>query len=148
MRSRSARSATSNSRRSPPDRGTGIFARMYERRSEPMLPSGRFLRRLGVHALIALGLVAVSLVIGTAGYHAFAHEAWIDAFLNASMLLGGMGQVGDVTTTSGKLFSALFALYAGLMLIGVTTLILAPVLHRILHSVHLEDAEPDESAEG
>src|ERR1044072_4015812 len=100
MRAGPAPAAPTNSRRSPPDRGTGIFARMYERRSEPMLPSGRFLRRVGVHAPLALVLVAVSRVIGTAGYHAFAHEAWIDAFLNASMLLGGMGQVGDVTTPS------------------------------------------------
>ena len=121
---------------------------MYESRSEPMLPARRFLRRLASHSLVALAVVAVSLVIGTAGYHSFAGEAWIDAFLNASMLLGGMGQVGDVTTTPGKLFASFFALYAGLMLIGVTTLLLAPVIHRIFHRVHLEDPEVEESAEG
>jgi len=121
---------------------------MYERRTDPMLPRSRFLRRLAMHSLVALAVVAVSLVLGTIGYHGFAREAWIDAFLNSSMLLGGMGQVGDVTTVPGKLFAAFFALYAGLMLIGVTTLLLAPVIHRILHRVHLEEPEVEESAEG
>ncbi|HEV8357800.1 MAG TPA: hypothetical protein VGQ17_13690 [Gemmatimonadales bacterium] len=121
---------------------------MYEGRSDPLLPTGRFLRRLGSHTLAALGVVLASLVVGTVGYHALAGLAWIDAFLNAAMLLGGMGPVGDIPTTGGKIFAAIFALYAGLMLIGVTTLILAPVLHRILHRVHLEDPDVDESAEG
>jgi len=87
-------------------------------------------------------------VVGTVGYHSLAGLTWVDAFLNAAMLLGGMGPVGDIPTTAGKLFAAFFALYSGLMLIGITTLILAPVLHRILHRVHLEDADVDESAEG
>ena len=121
---------------------------MYERRTEPVLPTSRFLRRLATHGLVALALVAVSLLIGTLGYHSLAHLAWIDAFLNASMLLGGMGPVGEITTASGKLFAAFFALYAGLMLIGVTTLVLAPVIHRILHTVHLEEPDVDESEEG
>jgi hypothetical protein len=121
---------------------------MYERRTQPVLPASRFLRRLAIHGAVALALVLVSLVLGTAGYHALAGEAWIDAFLNASMLLGGMGPVGEITTTSGKLFASFFALYAGLMLIGVTTIVLAPVIHRILHTVHLEEPDVDESAEG
>jgi hypothetical protein len=121
---------------------------MYERRTQPVLPTGRFLRRLATHGLVALALVAVSLLIGTLGYHSLAHLAWIDAFLNASMLLGGMGPVGEITTSSGKLFASFFALYAGLMLIGVTTLVLAPVIHRILHTVHLEEPDVDESEEG
>ena len=121
---------------------------MYEHLTEPMLSSRRFFRRLAMHALVALGLVGVSLLIGTLGYHSLGREAWIDAFLNASMLLGGMGPVGEITTTSGKLFAACFALYAGLMLIGITTLVLAPVIHRILHTVHLEEPDVDESEEG
>ncbi len=112
---------------------------MYERRSDPLLPPPRFLRRLGLHLLGAAGIILTSLALGTVGYHALGEQAWIDAFLNAAMLLGGMGQVGDLPTTAGKLFAAVFALYAGLVLIAVTTLILAPVLHRVLHSVHLED---------
>ncbi|HTL04263.1 MAG TPA: hypothetical protein VL241_00830 [Gemmatimonadales bacterium] len=112
---------------------------MYERRTDPLLPRPLFLRRLGAHLLTAVGLVAASLALGTVGYHALGKQAWIDAFLNAAMLLGGMGQVGDLPSNSGKLFAAIFALYAGLVLIAVTTLILAPVLHRVLHSVHLDE---------
>jgi hypothetical protein len=111
---------------------------MYEHRSEPLLSRLRFLRRLGLHALSASSVVLISLVIGTLGYHELGRQGWDDAFLNAAMLLGGMGQVGEVTTEAGKIFAALFALYAGLVLVAATTLILAPVLHRILHRVHLE----------
>jgi hypothetical protein len=117
---------------------------MYERRSDPLLPPPLFLRRLGLHVLVATGAVLVSLVIGTLGYHGWGRQSWLDAFLNAAMLLGGMGQVGEPATSSGKLFAAIFALYAGLVLILVTTLIITPVLHRVLHSVHLEPDEPGE----
>ena len=121
---------------------------MYEHRSQPLLPPRRFLRRLGAHGAAALALIAVSLVVGTWGYHELGDQAWLDAFLNAAMLLGGMGQVGNVTTTSGRVFAAFFALYAGLLLIAVTTIMLAPVLHRILHRIHVEEAEVEESPEG
>ena len=121
---------------------------MYEHRSRPLLSWRRFLRRLGAHVAAALVLIAVSLAVGTWGYHVLGEESWLDAFVNAAMLLGGMGQVGTVTTTGGRVFAAFFALYAGLLLIAVTTIMLAPVLHRILHRVHLEEAEVEESPEG
>jgi hypothetical protein len=121
---------------------------MYEHRSQPLLPPRHFLRRLGVHGAAALALIAFSLAVGTWGYHALGKQAWLDAFLNAAMLLGGMGQVGNVTTTGGRVFAAFFALYAGLLLIAVTTIMLAPVLHRILHRIHMEEAEVEESPEG
>jgi hypothetical protein len=121
---------------------------MYEHRTHRLLPRRLFLRRLGGHAVVAGSIVAVSLVVGTFGYHEFGGESWLDAFVNASMLLGGMGQVGEVTSESGKYFSAFFSLFSGLILIGVTTVILAPVLHRILHSIHLEDAAQEDGKEG
>src|ERR1043166_1156970 len=71
---------------------------MYEHLTEPLLSSRRFFRRLAMHALVALGLVGVSLLIGTLGYHSLGRGAWIDAFLNASMLPGGLGPAGEVTT--------------------------------------------------
>jgi len=120
---------------------------MYEHQSQPLLPNSRFVRRILLHLLVAFGVVGLSLLIGTLGYHGWGKETWIDAFLNASMLLGGMGQVGEVATNGGKIFAAIFSLYAGLVLIGVATLILAPVLHRVLHRLHLE-AEGDEGREG
>ncbi len=121
---------------------------MYEHRGQPLLPPRHFLRRLGAHGAAALGLIAISLTLGTLGYHLLGDQAWLDAFLNAAMLLGGMGQVGNVTSTGGKLFAACFALYAGLLLIAVTTLMLAPVLHRILHRIHLEDSDEEKDPEG
>ena len=119
---------------------------MYEHQSAPLLSHRRFVRRLLSHLLWACVLVAVSLVLGTIGYHWLGRMSWIDGFLNAAMLLGGMGPIGDVPTNSGKLFAGLFALYAGLVLIGVTTVVLAPVLHRILHIVHLEEADDAKAA--
>lgn len=121
---------------------------MFEHRTHRLLSWRRFLRRLGAHFAAAMALIAVSLLVGTWGYHALGNQGWLDAFLNASMLLGGMGQVGNVTSTSGRIFASFFALYAGLLLIAVTTIMIAPVLHRILHRIHLEDAEVEESPEG
>jgi hypothetical protein len=121
---------------------------MYEHRSQPLLSNPHFLRRLGRHVLWASVVVIISLVIGTLGYHGLGKQNWEDAFLNAAMLLGGMGQIGELTTHAGKLFAALFALYAGLVLIAVTTLLLAPVLHRILHTIHLEEDQPGPKRKG
>ena len=110
----------------------------YERSHQPLATTAVFRRRVAKHILFALTGVALSLAIGTLGYHAFGREAWIDAFVNSSMLLGGMGQVGDVTTVSGKVFSALFALYAGLLFIAISGLLLAPFIHRVVHRFHLD----------
>jgi len=110
----------------------------YEHHRQPLAPIAVFRRRVARHVLLALLGILVSLGIGTLGYHAFGREAWIDAFVNASMLLGGMGQIGDVTTVSGKVFSSLFALYAGLFFIAVSGLLLAPFIHRVVHRFHLD----------
>ena len=98
----------------------------------------RFLRHLGQQTLWAALLVIVSLIVGTAGFHAFAKQEWLDAFLNASMLLGGMGPVGEFSGAPGKLFAALYALYAGLVFLIVAGLLVAPVFHYVLHRFHLE----------
>lgn len=111
---------------------------MYEPRGQPVLPFGAFLRRLLRHAGYGALLVGASLIVGTAGFHWIAGLAALDAFLNAAMLLGGMGPVGDFTRISpgAKLFAAAFALYAGLVFLVLTGLLLAPVFHRVLHRFH------------
>jgi hypothetical protein len=86
----------------------------------------------------ASALVLFSLLVGTAGYHWCAAQPWIDAFLNACMLLGGMGPVGDIVPFGGKLFAGVFALYAGLVFLVVTALVLSPVFHHVLHRFHWE----------
>jgi hypothetical protein len=118
---------------------------LYETAHQPMISRRRFALRLWQHFLVAVGLVAVSLGVGMLGYRVLAHFSWIDSFLNATMLLGGMGPVGDIPTDSGKLFAGLYALYAGLVLIAASALILTPVLHRVFHRLHLESGKEKES---
>jgi hypothetical protein len=111
----------------------------FEHWSQPLANRARFTRRLLSHGLAALVAIGISLVIGTLGYHWIAQQAWIDSFLNACMLLGGMGPVGDIATTGGKVFAGLYALYCGLVFILVSGILLAPFLHRVLHVLHLDD---------
>jgi len=111
----------------------------YEHRTQNLLPRRHFINRLAVHASIGGVLIVVSDMLGMAGYHYFAGFSWIDSFLNASMLLGGMGPVGDLPNDSSKIFAALFALYSGLVLILLAGLMLAPVIHRVLHHFHWEE---------
>jgi hypothetical protein len=82
--------------------------------------------------------VAVSLAIGMLGYHYFEQLAWLDSFLNAAMLLGGMGPIEQPATSAGKLFAGMYALYCGLAVIVVASVIFAPVVHRVFHRFHLE----------
>lgn len=111
---------------------------MYEHRHQPLLSRSRFLERLLRHGAVAAFLLLVSLLIGMAGYSYFERLAWRDAFLNAAMLLGGMGPVDPPRTDGGKLFAGLYALYAGLVFLVVVGLGLTPVVHRVLHRFHLE----------
>jgi hypothetical protein len=113
---------------------------MYEHRRDPILSLEEFLRRLLRHAGIAMGILAGSLMIGVVGFRYLADTAWIDALLNASMLLGGMGPVGELQnwSASGKIFASVYALYSGLIFLIVASVLIAPVFHRFLHHFHLE----------
>ena len=93
-------------------------------------------------------LVAISLVIGIVGFHAVAGLTWVDSVLNASMLLGGMGPVGDLGETPGKLFASAYALYAGLVFLAVGGLLITPILHGVLHRFHLEQDDQRVSRKG
>jgi hypothetical protein len=111
---------------------------MYEHRRERLLPRRAFLRRVALH-LAAAGFVVVgSLFGGMAGYVHWEGLDWLDAFLNAAMLLGGMGPIWSPATVGGKLFAGLYALYSGLVFLVVAGIILAPLVHRVLHRFHLE----------
>src|SRR6476646_711451 len=116
---------------------------MYESRSEPLLPRREFFLRLSRHWAVAMGLLAISLVVGMAGYHRFEKLPWVDAFLNSAMLLGGMGPVDPPKTEAGKVFAGLYALYAGLVVITVAAIMVTPIFHRVLHHFHA-DAEEKE----
>lgn len=114
---------------------------MYERRHQPLLSRDRFVRRLLSHGSLAGGLLAGSLALGMAGYRGFEGLPWRDAFLNAAMLLGGMGPVDPPRTNGGKLFAGFYALYAGLVFLIVAGLVLSPVVHRVMHRFHLEEGD-------
>lgn len=111
----------------------------YERRARPLLPRSAFFRRVWRHVLLALAVVVFAVGIGTVGYRLTGTSlSWLDAFLNASMILSGMGPVDRMDNDSGKLFSALYALFSGLVFIGVSGILTAPWIHRLLHWFHLE----------
>jgi len=111
---------------------------MYEHREQPLLSRPAFIRRLARRGRISLMLVLGSLAFGTIGFHLLSGLPWIDALLNSAMLLGGMGPVGDLGPTVGKLFATFYALYAGLVFLVVAGLLSEPVFHRVLHRFHLE----------
>jgi hypothetical protein len=114
---------------------------MAQTRARPLLPVKQFRRHLITYGAYAAALLAVSLAIGVAGFHWLAGQSGLDALLNAAMLLGGMGPIGTIRGTAGKLFGAAYALYAGLVFIGAAAVAFAPVLHRIIHRLHLEEVE-------
>lgn len=111
---------------------------MFEHRSERVIPVHRFALRLIRHLLISVAIIMVSLVAGIAGYEHFERLDLRDAFLNAAMLLGGMGPVDTQLSPAGKVFAGVYALYAGLVFIVAAGVLLAPLVHRILHSVHCD----------
>ena len=112
---------------------------MYEPKTYPPIPRNLFLRRVLLHVAAALGLLLASLVLGMVGYVYFEQLPWRDAFLNAAMLLGGMGPVDAPRTDGGKLFAGLYALYAGLVFLVTVGLVFTPVVHRIMHKFHWQE---------
>ena len=112
---------------------------MYEHRRHQLVSWPMFVRRACRHVIWAAVVVLCAVGIGTVGYHAVGRLEWVDAFLNASMILSGMGPVDRMETTAAKLFSAIYALFSGLAFIGVSGLLLAPWIHRVIHWVHLDD---------
>ncbi len=115
----------------------------YEHRSQPLASRRVFVGRIAGHAAIAASLIFAFLALGTAGYHWCVGLGWLDATLNAAMILSGMGPVDPIPTSAGKLFATFYALLAGVAFLAVASLLVAPVAHRLLHTLHLEeDAAP------
>jgi hypothetical protein len=119
---------------------------MYEHRSKPLLPRPKFYRRLARSVAIGLAVVLGSLLIGMAGYHVFENLGWIDAFANASMILSGMGPLGELKTSGGKIFAGCYALFSGVAFLTSVGVVFAPIFHRFLHKFHLEAAAADSHA--
>ncbi|MBW8889586.1 MAG: hypothetical protein JF616_17660 [Fibrobacteres bacterium] len=109
----------------------------FEAATQPLLPRAAFLRRLARHGRLAILFIAISLLIGMAGYRAFGGLSWLDSFLNASMILTGMGPVSPMTTPAAKIFAGCYALFSGLAFLSSAGILFAPIVHRALHRFHL-----------
>lgn len=116
----------------------------FEHRRQPLLPAGRVAVRLGRAMLLWLALAMAGLAIGMAGYAASEGMSAVDAFVNAAMILSGMGPVSELRTESGKLFAGFYAIFSGLFVVIATGFVLAPILHRVLHSLHVEAGKDDD----
>ena len=114
----------------------------FEHRKEPLLPWPDFMRRLANSVGIGVGLIAISLALGMVGYREVMALSWIDAFVNAAMILSGMGPLAAPQTIAAKLFAGTYALFSGLAVLAIAGVVFAPVVHRFLHYLH---ADPDDS---
>jgi TRAP-type C4-dicarboxylate transport system permease small subunit len=114
---------------------------MLERKHEKLAPVSVFVRRMAKSVAMAGLLVAGALFLGVSGYHWIAGFSWIDSLLEASMILGGMGPVNQLPTTGAKIFASAYALFSGLMFIGVMGIVLTPVAHRLLHKFHVDEGK-------
>jgi hypothetical protein len=113
----------------------------FEHRQAPLLPFRRFLRRLLGSFALMNALVGTALAIGVAGYHWIAGLGWVDALLNASMILGGMGPVDPLRSDAAKIFASIYALFSGVMFISSIGVFVAPIVHRFFHRFHLDEPE-------
>ncbi len=110
----------------------------FERRTEKLAPLSVFAQRVALAVAAACCIIATVLFIGVAGYHWLGGFDWLDSLLEASMILGGMGPVNPLKSTGVKLFASGYALFSGLVFIGIMGIVLTPVVHRILHKFHAE----------
>jgi hypothetical protein len=110
---------------------------MYEGRHEPLLPAREFIGRVLRHGGLAIAILVLSLAAGMLGYAGLEQLSPVDAFLNAAMILGGMGPVATMQTPAGKIFAGLYALYSGLILLATAGIVITPVVHRLIHQATL-----------
>jgi hypothetical protein len=114
---------------------------MYEHRFKPLPSRKKFYHRLARSAVLGVSVLVGSLLIGMVGYHGFEHLGWIDAFSNASMILSGMGPLGELKTNGGKIFAGCYALFSGVAFLTSIGVVFTPIYHRFLHKFHLETAQ-------
>lgn len=117
---------------------------MFEHRTKPLLPRKVFVVRVLFSLALAVGIIGASLVLGIFGYRFCAGLSWLDALLNAAMILSGMGPVNELHTVAAKMFASFYALFSGVVFITSVAVLLAPVLHRFLHKFHLEAESAEE----
>lgn len=116
---------------------------MFEHKSKPLLSRKAFYVRFAWSVAATVGIIVFSLFMGSAGYHYLGELPWIDALLNASMILAGMGPVDTIHSSAAKLFASFYALYSGIAFLTMVAILMAPLLHRFLHKFHLEVNEDE-----
>jgi hypothetical protein len=114
---------------------------MYEHRRQHLLSRAAFALRVLWHISFAVGTAVLALFAGVLGYHCLGGLGWVDSLLNASMILGGMGPVDLLKTDAAKVFASFYALFSGLVFIGLLGVLLAPFIHRLMHKIHIEADE-------
>jgi hypothetical protein len=116
----------------------------FERRHQPVISRRRFVGRMAMALALWLALTALGLAIGIAGYAGFEDMSLVDAYVNAAMILSGMGPLGQLHTTGGKIFAGSYAIFSGLVIVIATSFVLAPIFHRVLHRFHVERERQDD----
>lgn len=111
----------------------------FENRKQKVLPFHKFLFRLGRYCLFVFGLISISVLIGTLGYHYWDKISWLDSFYMACMIITGMGPVAEMTSSTAKISSSFYALYSGVAFLSITAVVAAPIILRLLHILHIED---------
>jgi len=120
---------------------------VYENYKQPLISRRAFFLRLLWHSLIVLGALILWVVIGMLGYATLAHLNLVDSFLNAAMIAGGMGPVDVLPGAGAKLFAGFYAIVSGIVIIAAAGVIIAPVLHRLLHTLHLDDLDDSKDSD-
>lgn len=114
-----------------------------ENRRQKVTTLPLFLFRLGRYGLFAFGLIVISVLIGTVGYRYLGELSWLDSFHMACMILTGMGPVATMTSPTAKIFSSFYALYSGVAFLSITAVFFAPIIHRLLHILHVEQDDSE-----
>ena len=120
----------------------------FERRHEPLLPRRVFYRRVLTYFIFSVVIIGCSLGVGILGYHYTEHLSWLDSLLNASMILGGMGPVDSLKTDAGKLFASFYALFSGMVFLVAVGVLIAPIVHRFLHTFHVAPDDAQDVEDG
>lgn len=115
----------------------------FEHRKQKIIPFSKFIIRLGRYGIFALSLIIISVSIGTVGYSYFGQLNWLDSFHMACMILTGMGPVEEMKTEGAKLFSSFYALYSGVAFLSITAVFFAPIVHRLLHILQVENDDDE-----
>lgn len=110
---------------------------MQKKSADTLMPLEKFILRLFKNMVFVIFLIGIALFAGMLGYHGYEKMSWTDAFVNASMILSGMGPVTTLNTSGGKIFAGFYALFSGLFFILIMGIVLSPIVHRIFHKVHL-----------